>query len=186
MSVTPDRSNDDSRPASAGRLEFHVRLPVLPAVEEPQIRSRDEANDPTRGMKVLNGILDKRSRRGWRGLVGRRGPNRFWFLSFVAVGLSFIAVIHGMTKNQNAEFESGDGDVFADDGDDIVVPESAPRPTVKSISRPRDSSDPIEVSGGQPQQGSSVQSAIYETTQRVTAPPAWLDGTIHPDDSHAP
>jgi hypothetical protein len=137
-------------------------------------------------MKVLNGILDKRSRGGWRRITGRRVTNRLWLVAMALVGLSCFALIFGLTKDVGTAIETDNTDVFADDESGDFEPESGARSIATTIHRSRASTERSAATGGEPPYDSSVQAAVYQTTRPVAGRTVWLDGTIDPEDSPAP
>lgn len=186
MSATSARSNPDTPSASDGRLEFRVRLPAIAIAEEPLAPSADGTSETTRGMQVLNGILDKRSRGGSRRITGRRVKNRLWLLAMALVGLSCFALIFGLTKDGATMVEPDNTDVFADDESDDFESGSGARSVAAQVQRSRVASELNTATAGELPHDSNVQAAVYQTSRPINARTVWLDGTIDPEDSHVP
>lgn len=184
MSATqPGPTHAVAAPAAA-RLEFRVRIPAVVSGDTRSPASSALKTEPTRGMEVLNGILDKRSRSGWKRFAGRRGPNRIFLLSAAVIGLSGFALIFGLTNNGKTNVDSSETDVFANDDFESETSVSPVPPQITPLSPAVAKSSVVAVEE-QPQ-GSAVQAAVYHTTETITTRTAWLDGTIIPDDSREP
>lgn len=161
-----------------------MRLPALPPEAESPNKLTEAASAPTRGMQVLNGILDKRSRNGWTGIRGGRS-GRLWLTATIVVGLSCAAYIVRFAGVAPLPEISAETDLFADDEFET---EPVPQPVSRGAQQTRGPAEAKQVgSGSAPDSSlldSSVHAAVYETSQSIRTRVTWFDGTIDSDDSN--
>lgn len=183
MSVTPA---SNAQPSRAARLEFRVQLPAVMLGDALPLPAADGTAEPTRGLQVLNGILDKRSRGGLRRFA-RHARNRLWLVAAIGIALSSFALIFGLTFSGKSTRDANETDIVNDPYGDFE-PESSDASLPPQIrpATPSPNSPTASVGADDRQSSSAVQTAVYHVTEPSGARTTWLDGTIVPDDSNEP
>lgn len=191
MSDAPTPPNTTTSPATPARLEFRIRVPVVPGSEPASLSVSDDDVAATRGMKVLHGILDRRGvleGRGRRDVRGFSRPriNRLWLVSAVLVVFSCFAMIYGLTRNTDTAGEAHETDVVNDEYGNFEpeVPAQASAPQITPM--PAAAPAPAPATIDAPPKAAAVQAAVYHTAKSLKAKTAWFDGTIVPDDTPNP
>lgn len=190
MSVTAAGSTLGVRYNPAGRLEFHVRLAELPPEEVPVTAPSTAASVTpvmaTRGMEILNGILDKRGQSAWRRFARYCWMNRLWVLCALMIGLCGLALALGFAQEDElaalpAERETTIEDVFADS--ELIA---SPQQSTAGVAAPQISPATAVIPATDPRDETDVQRASFQTTQSSPTRAVWLEGTILSDDPPNP
>lgn len=154
----------------AGRVQFHVRLPDIAADRADVPSHRNTSDESSRGMKVLNRILDEE--RPPARPARRRGRRPLPYISALLIALSCGALVWELTREPPATTGADQADCFDDELGDLETPGAKSPPTATA--------------GAGPSQG-AIQTASYQTSEPVPpARTAWLEGSILFDDPETP
>jgi len=187
MSAESTDLSPQAVPTKRTEARILLHLPDLAATPAPQplpaALSRS-AQARTRGMEVLQRVLDRRVglfSGVFSGLTGpNRWQNRLWLATFGLIGVSCLMLVMGMRQSSTGRHSAvaADPALVEEFENELGAGEGVGEGEVRHVVAYHTTTDENETA-----RGAIIQPVAYEAAKADVPRGAWLEGTIIPEES---